>query len=120
MKNALYFIAIILVFACTSVPSLDNFDRQLWIEDSNGCSSRRISQVASLLEQEDKILGLKDLEVMELLGQPDETNLYQRTQRFLVYYLAPGPKCDSSNSNPDRIEIRISALNTVNEITRYP
>lgn len=72
------------------------------------------------MEQRTKLMGLSEEEIIKLLGNPDETNLYQRTQKFLVYYTSPGPKCDMPEAGASRFEIRISALHVVNEVVHYP
>ena len=113
-------ILLLMLIACSSLPSIENFNPEQWKNDEQGCSSLRGQQVSALMEQRVKLLGLSEEKVIKLLGTPDETNLYQRTQKFLVYYSAPGPKCDQPLVNASRVEIRISALHVVNEVIHYP
>ena len=123
MDYKLIFFALLLslfLFTCQSKTTLDGFDREKWIADPNGCKAERAELINTLLEQKNKIAGLSDREVIQLLGKPDETNLYRRTQRFLVYFTSNGPACDTSEHHSSRLEIRISALNEANEIIHYP
>jgi len=111
---------LILIIACSPIPALDNFNMEKWKNDEQGCKSLRKVEISSLMEQRTKLMGLSEEEIIKLLGNPDETNLYQRTQKFLVYYTSPGPKCDMPEAGASRFEIRISALHVVNEVVHYP
>ncbi len=44
---------------------------------------------------EEKMLGLNEMEIVDLLGKPDKQELYKRNQKFYRYYLQPGPACSA-------------------------
>ena len=111
---------LLLIIACSPMPALDNFNLEKWKNDEHGCKSLRKAEISSLMEQRTNLMGLSEEQIIKLLGNPDETNLYQRTQKFLVYYTSPGPKCDMPEAGASRFEIRISALHVVNEVVHYP
>lgn len=63
------------------------------------------------------ILQMKERSLRPLLGKPDAEELLERSNKVYVYYLTPGPKCNSSNYKGPVISwaIRFDALGTVRE-----
>ena len=117
MKNISVLLIPLLVLACTSTPTIENFDKQAWISDPYGCKNQRIQQLEVIKRQEEKILSKSQNEIKELLGRPDEHELYQRTRKFFYYYLEPSDKCDSTLTDAPRIlQIRFNALGLSNEV----
>ncbi|MEQ9424847.1 MAG: hypothetical protein RJQ09_10540 [Cyclobacteriaceae bacterium] len=103
--------------ACNSkLPTLEGFDREAWLNDPSGCNADRIDLKASFEDIQDKLLGLNQNEISELLGIPDEHELYKRSQKFFFYYLEPGPKCEQPTENAMRLQIRFSAMGIANEL----
>lgn len=59
-------------------------------------------------------------EIKKLLGKPDEQELYNRGQRFYIYFIEPGPKCDTPTGNPQVLLVRFSAVGIANEFIVKP
>jgi len=123
MMRAYYLVVIFgIIFSCSSKTEIENFNRQRWIDDAGGCKNLRGSEIKNLLAHKSEILGLSENQIETLLGKPDERDLYVRTQKFMVYYAAPGRNCGDTTKSEQipRLSIRISALGTANEIVFYP
>lgn len=87
------FLFLLLTVSCNDIPELENIDLQQWQSDKNGCNNYRIEAVESLLAQKDKLRGLSQSEMIELLGNADKHQLYERSQKFFIYYLQPNENC---------------------------
>ncbi|MDA0194559.1 MAG: hypothetical protein O2951_05845 [Bacteroidetes bacterium] len=98
------------------MPKIDNFNASNWREDKFGCRGNRQDQLAALQENKDVLLGLNQNEMSEILGSPDEHELYERNQKFFYYYITPGSGCDQAKPNPIRLQIRFSAMGIANEV----
>jgi hypothetical protein len=83
----------LLSFGCGEAPQLDNIDLKKWKEDKNACFEYRIEAVDNLLKQKDKLKGLSQNEMISLLGTADKHQLYERSQKFFIYYLEPNENC---------------------------
>lgn len=87
------FAIFLISIACTEVLELENIDLKKWKEDKNACNEYRIEVVEDLLSQKDKLRGLSQNEVINLLGTADKHQLYERSQKFFIYYLEPNENC---------------------------
>jgi len=96
MKTAQLFpMAILLcMMACTEIPELENIDLQKWGNDKNGCEGNRIEAIDDLLAQKTKLKGLSQNEVIQLLGTADKHQLYERSQKFFIYYIEANENCE--------------------------
>jgi outer membrane protein assembly factor BamE (lipoprotein component of BamABCDE complex) len=103
---------VFLLFGCNkSLPKLDDLDREAWKGDRNACGTYRIIASTSLIAQKEKLLALKEMQIVELLGRPDRNELYRRNQKFYYYYLKPAPDCANYDaSNSARLAIRFNAM----------
>lgn len=92
-------------------------DMQTWREDRNGCAGVRAGEVEKIDHQKDKLLGLSELDVVEVLGKPDINELSKRNQKFYYYYIESGPACGSLKAdNPVALAIRFNAVGLAKEI----
>lgn len=88
-------LAIFLIFsACTEVPELKNIDLKEWKKDKDACNEYRIEVVENLLSQKEKLRGLSQNEMINILGTADKHQLYERSQKFFIYYLEPNENCN--------------------------
>jgi len=96
MKTAQLFpMAILLcIMACTEIPKLENIDIQKWKDDKNGCKGNRVEAIDDLLAQKAKLKGLSQNEIIQLLGTADKHQLYERSQKFFIYYLEANENCE--------------------------
>src|SRR5688572_8853185 len=89
-------VIIVILLSCgKSLPELKGIDKQSWTDDKGACKNVRSRMIDDVKSQKDQLLALSEMQLVELLGRPDENELYKRNQKFYTYYLEPGPTCDS-------------------------
>ena len=99
------------------LPSLENFDFEKWTNDKKGCKGERALLIKSLKNQKTALLERTQNEIQELLGEPDEHELYERSRKYFYYYLEPSKYCQDSITGKTRIlQIRFSAMGISNEV----
>ncbi len=104
--------------ACKKDLRIENFDPESWKADKQGCKAQRLSQAEIVRSAQPQIEGMSKKELIDLFGQPDETNLFEKGQMTYKYYISPGPKCISDEERPmvQSLEIRMNALGFVSEV----
>ncbi len=72
----------------------------------------------AIVAQHDKLLALEELQIVELLGKPDQNELYKRNQKYFYYYLQSSKECNTGDSTllPKRLSIRFNAMGLAKEI----
>ena len=111
------FIVALISVGCTSSPvQLNNFDTRSWKSDPNGCNQKRSQWVPVILEQKDKVLALSETAVIDLLGKPDQIELYKRNQKLYHYQISPGAPCNSKDSVETELQVRFNAMGRAKEI----
>lgn len=113
-------VALILLFSCSSKPlEIEGFNDYVWMRDRYGCASQRAVMLDPLMEAKSKIMGLREAEVLRLLGKPDEQEIYSRNQKFLIYFLEPNKKCEApedTEATAKALNIRLNAIGVANEM----
>jgi hypothetical protein len=117
--------AIILIFGitvsfitCTKrVEALTDFDEAVWKQDRHACQNRRGSMVQSILSQRDKLLGLDELEIVAVLGKPDQHEIYKRSEKFHYFNVTPSKECADTVVSVRRLVIRFNAMGLAKEIS---
>jgi len=99
---------------------LQKFESELWIQDKNGCSGDRMNLKNQLLSLKHNMRGLKTSDIESYLGKPDAQELSARSQRYYIYFMEPGPKCDHAKENPQALFVRFSAVGLANEFAIKP
>lgn len=116
MKVHFALLSLVVLIACgKSSPELENFDTVTWKNDRNGCEGKRSGMIASMQAQTNKLLSLKEMQVVQLLGRPDGNELYERNQKFYYYHFTPGKACAVSDSSTTQLVLRFSAMGVVTE-----
>ncbi|MBL7856523.1 MAG: hypothetical protein JNM57_02450 [Cyclobacteriaceae bacterium] len=109
---------ILLLSACgKSLPELDGVDKQAWINDKNACNGTRTAMLDTLRFQKEKLLALSEIQVVELLGRPDQNELSKRNQKFYYYFIQPAKDCSTPKPEALRLVIRFNAIGLAKEIT---
>lgn len=67
--------------------------------------------------QQDALLGSDEMEIVSILGKPDEQELYKRNQKFLYYYIDPAKACGDSTTSSRRLVVRFNAVGLAKELT---
>ena len=120
MKRALHFILIFslasLTLSCTKKVDSGDFDIKAWQDDARGCNGVRADMGDDLLELKPKLLGHYQKRIIKVLGDPEEQELYRRSQTYYIYYIDPAGDCSDAIQNPRRLEVRFTALGIANEV----
>lgn len=107
----------IVLAGCGSPKQLEGFDSAAWKSDRMGCQGTRKSMRGQSDAIRLQLRGLSQDEVLDVLGKPDFQRLYQRNQKFYVYFVEPGPQCEgrSDASQARTLILRLSAIELVTE-----
>ena len=120
-RSGIVFFFIILLQSCTSAIEIEGFSSEDWKADRNGCLNTRAASKPDIIEATDQILGKTEQDVLRLMGRPDKNELKRRQQKFYIYYLEPGPLCESiqASDSASYLSIRFNATGVVNEVFVY-
>jgi hypothetical protein len=110
-----------LVFSgsCRQPKTFPEFNSSAWKEDRLGCTGTRQQLRPEFDQIRNELKGLSQREVIDVLGKPDAQLLYQRNQKYYLYFLESGPQCQGQmdDSQAASVAVRFSALEQVTEIT---
>ncbi len=106
-------LSIVFISCDRPLPSLANVDQERWKNDKSGCKGDRAAMLQPLKEQKAKLQGLSEMQIVKLLGKPDQNELYKRNQKFFFYWIS-GPKCSTDSL---RLGIRFTAMGFAKEIS---
>lgn len=121
MKYFLYItLTLNLIIGCgPDTPEISGFESYVWKRDKYGCGGERREMVEKLMESREKVMGLREAEVLRLLGRADEQEIYSRNQKFLIYFLEPNLKCtapENVKATAKALFVRINAIGVANEL----
>ena len=120
MKNVLKISLIIgsmcQMSACTKKVDTGDFDVEAWQEDTKACNGTRSEMVEALLTLKPNLLGHYQKRIIKVLGEPEEQELYKRSQVYYIYYIDPAGDCTDAVQNPRKLEVRFTALGIANEV----
>lgn len=91
-------------------------DLQRWQQDKNACNDQRVAMRDAIDREKEKLMGLKQMQVVALLGHPDQNELYSRNQKFFYYFIDPAPACRAGDSTAAKLVLRFNAVGLVNEV----
>lgn len=116
-QRSLLLLLFVLLSACSpSLPVLDGVDLGIWKDDKNGCKGDRSRMIEAITQEKEKLKALSEMEIIQLLGRPDENDLLQRSQKFYVYYMEPGPHCNEAFEEPKKLILRMNAIGLTKEV----
>ena len=108
---------VLIVTSCgKSLPEIENLNLEEWKKDKNACGNYRSDNIEALRSQKERLLALKESQIIELLGRPDRNELYKRNQKFFHYYLEAGSDCTHAKENASRMIIRFNAMGLAKEV----
>ena len=116
--NSLSLLLLLFCFSCDKpLPVLEGIDAQRWIEDKNACHNTRGVMREAIDREKEKLLALDQLQIVELLGKPDQNELSSRNQKFFYYFLEPAPACSTAaDSVAEKLVIRFNAMGLAKEV----
>jgi hypothetical protein len=108
-----------IVFSCgKNLPELKGIDKPLWVADKNACSGKRSTMMSFIKREKEKLLSLNEMQVVDLLGRPDQNELSKRNQKFYYYFLQPAPDCmPKADSSSSKLVIRFNAMGLAKEVS---
>ena len=118
----IFMVLLVALVSCQQRVTIEGLDKTLWIADKNGCNGARMNMKPALEKGLEKIKGLDQEAIKELLGKPDKNELYKRSQKFFVYYLSPAPGCQPAKDplpQETYLSIRFNATGLAKEVLVY-
>ena len=116
--NSIVLILLFCVSCDKPLPSLEGIDLQRWKEDRNACHNFRILMREAIDKEKNKLLALDQMQIVELLGRPDQNELYKRNQKFFYYFIQPSGLCSGDyETNAARLIIRFNAMGLAKEVS---
>lgn len=107
----------ILLTACgKALPDLVGINISEWENDKNGCNGSRKEVMEKMIAQKDQLLSLTEMDMTSLIGKPDQTELYKRSEKFYKYYFHNGPGCPADSIQPKAMIIRFNAMGLAKEV----
>ena len=110
------FVFIFLVGCNKPLPTLDQVDLNAWKEDKNGCLNKRTGMGELILKQKEVLLALNEKQIVDILGKPDQNELYKRNQKFYSYFISPAPTCNEGVTSSKILVIRFNAMGLAKEV----
>ena len=111
---------LILFTSCGKGVEIENFDKNAWKNDPLACKNTRKAQIEALDKGKDLLKSLTPKQLINTLGRPDRQELYERNQRYYLYFYEKGAQCDGElDINLEKtplIRIRFSAIDIVTEV----
>ena len=109
MRKAFSHLTLLFLIGCYSAPKIDGFDQQQWFNSLTECNDYRMLISDSIFKgSQSPLLTLSQNELQELLGKPDQHQLFNRNQKFFYYSL----NCDKTY----QLAVRFDALGRVKEV----
>lgn len=110
--------AFILCSCGKDLPELEGIDLVIWKDDKNACNGKRAEMLQSMETEKSKLIALSEMDIVTLLGKPDQNELYKRNQKFYTYFVQPADACHSGQGNhPKRLVIRFNAMGLAKEVS---
>lgn len=111
---------LLIAFSCGKpLPVLEGFQSYAWKEDRDGCSGKRTSMGENLKKEKQKLLALSEMDIVEILGRPDQNELLRRNQKFYTYFIEPSVNCKENpgTQKAKRLVVRFNAMGLAKEVT---
>lgn len=102
--------------SCTKKVDTGDFDVDAWKGDAKGCEGVRTELIDDLVAIKPNLLGLYQKSVISVLGDPEEQELYSRSQTYYIYYIDGAEGCPNPTPDPRKLEVRFTALGIANEV----
>lgn len=117
ISRSLSFVFFLCLACGNPLPTLEGIDKTSWEEDKSGCGHARIAMVKAIDSEKEKLLALDQIQIVELLGRPDQNELSTRNQKIFYYFIEPGPLCENATDTlPQRLAIRFNAMGLAKEV----
>lgn len=117
-NNIANFLVLVVMFASCSTGNkdIDGVDWEEWKSDRNGCQQKRQAVRHEIEQQRDRLKSLSEMDIVSLMGRPDQTELLKRNQKSFTYFLQGGPDCGLADTSSLRLVIRFNAMGLAKEV----
>lgn len=115
--SQLLMLAFLLLTACYQAADIENFDETAFQNDPYGCEGTRLQMKQQVLQLPSALKGLNQYEIEATLGKADRQELSNRSRKYLIYYIEPGPQCENSEEEPFTLTVRFNSVGQANEIS---
>jgi hypothetical protein len=119
MQNfRLFSLLFIFIVGCgKSLPEIEGFDATAFKNDRNGCKGDRVASEEILIRDKQQLLALTEMQIVRVLGRPDQNEIYKRNQKFYTYFIQPAPKCNGDSLKVSKkLIVRFNAMGLAKEI----
>jgi outer membrane protein assembly factor BamE (lipoprotein component of BamABCDE complex) len=120
-KLIVFICVLILAISCSERRTeITGIDWDAWKTDKNGCHQKREAARHDLEQQKDLLKSMSEMDVVNLMGRPDQTELYKRNQKFYTYFITGGPGCTQADSSSRKLIVRFNAMGLAKEVAIEP
>jgi hypothetical protein len=98
---------------CGSKPEIPHFNESKWKEDKKGCKGLRVSEYQAIVNAKKDLQGFSETDLVKTTGLPDETYMYKRNIKNLIYYVEPGGQCGTNEKKGRKLIIELNAIGYV-------
>lgn len=95
---------------------IEGVDWDAWKSDRNGCQQKRQLVRNEIEQQRSRLKSLSEMDIVALMGKPDQTELLKRNQKSFTYFLQGGPGCPRADSVSVKLIIRFNAMGLAKEV----
>ena len=101
--------------------SEEAFSSKTWKNDKNGCNNDRLALLKDFETVKHQLIGMSENETRKILGTPDKVQLFERSQKYYIYFIESGSQCENGenigNKEGRSYHIRFNSINQVNEVS---
>lgn len=117
-NNIAIFLVLVAIFASCSAgkKDIEGVDWNSWKSDKNGCQNKRQAVRHEIEQQRDRLKSLSEMDIVALMGRPDQTELLKRNQKSFTYFLQGGPDCATADTVSLKLIIRFNAMGLAKEV----
>ena len=107
-KNFIFLLLLSLSISCETnrESGLSAQEYQAWKKDKKGCQAVRSQIIARIDSLQRQWSGISETRLIDFLGAPDKIELYEKNQKFLIYYIAYGKQCKGAKATRDGKAVR--------------
>jgi len=116
-SSQLLVLAFLLLTACYQAADIENFDETAFQNDPQGCEGNRFDMREQIMQLPKALQGFTQYEIEATLGRADRQELSNRSQKYLLYYIEPGPECEDAEEEPFTMIVRFNSVGQANEIS---
>jgi hypothetical protein len=118
-KSFGFILILFFFYACSSKIEVVGVDLDNWKKDRNGCIGLRLQDLENFKTVKNDLLGKDNQALIKTFGRPDKVELANRSQTFFIYFIEPGPDCETEEKSgePLKVIFRLNAISRVSEVT---